>query len=487
MTGRHAASINALACFLLISLLSATLTEPVGSQENPAERRAREVVELINGGDEAAIREYIEESFAPSFRDAFPMEMHLGAFAGVRRDFGEVVIEQVSSTEENGEALARSVSGNRQLRIVVWVEPSEPYRITSLGFREVEEEPEQSDRPASDPIRPEVAEDVPASTWEQLDADLRASAGRNEFSGTVLVTRHGEPVFQNAYGLASKNYGVPNRLSTRFNLGSLNKMFTSIAIAQLAQRGELELDDLIGEHLTGFSAEAANRVTIRHLLQMRSGWGDYWNNETYTQTWRNLRTVSDYISFLKDLPLQFEPGTQAIHSNTSFQVLGAVIEAVSGRDYFEYIKEYVFTPAGMHDSDPWGARDAPGENIATGYTNLNPFDPDGVGFRWSNIYFIAATGTPAGGGYSTAGDLAAFASALRNHVLLDETNTDLWFRNFDASHSISLLRYAGGAMGVSTSFNVDLSGGYTIVVLSNYDMPVATGVARLIMERLGLL
>jgi len=172
-------------------------------------------------------------------------------------------------------------------------------------------------------------------------------AARNEFSGTIPVTRNGTKLFENAYGLASKNFNVPNRMDTKFNLASLSKMFTSVAIAQLAEQGRLGIDDPIGRHMTGFSSDAAEKVTIRHLLRMQSGWGDYWGDEYYRSNFADIRTVSDYISFLRDKPLQFEPGTQDLHSNSSFQILGAIVEAVSGQDYYAYVQENIFDPAGI--------------------------------------------------------------------------------------------------------------------------------------------
>ena len=74
----------------------------------------------------------------------------------------------------------------------------------------------------------------------------------DEFSGAVLVAKDGKPIFRSAYGLASKAYNVPNRIDTKFNLGSMNKMFTAVAVAQLAAAGKLAYDDPIGKHLSDY-------------------------------------------------------------------------------------------------------------------------------------------------------------------------------------------------------------------------------------------
>jgi len=445
-----------------------------GRQDTPAEHRLQQLIEVINAADAAQAEEFIHDHYAPAFRDAFPMARHLGMFTAIHSNRGTIGFERAEETTATSlRALIRTEIGDQWLRITLHIEPETPHRIVGLLVQPVA-------APASSPSGDVAERDI--SSWAELDRWLTEQTAADEFSGTVLVARNGEILFQNAYGLADKTHAVRNRMDTKFNLGSLNKLFTSVAIGQLAQQGRLGFDDAIGQHLSGFAPEAAEKVTIRHLLQMRSGWGDYWDNETYQANRTDFRTVADYIAFIKDMPLEFEPGTQQIHSNTSFQVLGAIIEAVTGQDYFSYIREHVFAPAGMTDSDPWGARDAPGENIATGYTNQNPHDPDGTGYRWSNIYYIATTGTPAGGGYSSAPDMLAFAEALRTHRLLNAEFTNLFYRGFDPDVSRSVLGFAGGAAGVNTALTLDLQNGYEIIVLSNYDMPVAMDVAQAILR-----
>jgi CubicO group peptidase (beta-lactamase class C family) len=331
--------------------------------------------------------------------------------------------------------------------------------------------------------------EVPFSTFDELDVYAQRLTEENSFSGVVLVAKDGEPIFHKAYGLASKNFQVPNRLDTKFNIGSLNKLFTSVAVSQLAARGKLSYDDTLGKHLEGFSTEAAEKVTIRHLLQMKSGWGDYWTNDTYRESWFRLRTVDDYMDFLKKMPLGFEPGTRMEHSNTSFEILGAVIEKASGQDYYDYIRQHVYVPAGMTNTDSYD-RDGPVGNLATNYTNMNPSDPVHEGYRWSNTYMLSPRGTPAGGGYSTTGDLLKFDLALRDHKLLDEKHTNLLFRRYEGGledefrKPVRPLMYAGGAFGLNSLLGIDLDNGYTIVVMSNYDPPIAIEIGRSILQML---
>jgi Beta-lactamase len=139
-----------------------------------------------------------------------------------------------------------------------------------------------------------------AAFLEQLTADDR-------FSGAVLVANNGSPLFKQAYGLASKVFNVPNRIDTKFNLASMNKMFTGIAIAQLAEQGRLSFSDTIEKYMPEYPKAIAEKVTIHHLLTHTSGMGSYWNDR-FDATWATLRTVQDFLSLFIDDPLAFEPG-----------------------------------------------------------------------------------------------------------------------------------------------------------------------------------
>jgi CubicO group peptidase (beta-lactamase class C family) len=312
----------------------------------------------------------------------------------------------------------------------------------------------------------------------------------DEFSGVVLIAKDGRPIFHRAYGFASKRFDAPNQPDTKFNLGSINKSFTAVAISQLAEQGKLSFDDSIGKFLDIFPPEIAEKVEIRHLLNMRSGWGDFWGNEDYLARFSRLREVSDYMEFIKDMPLNFEPGTNFQHSNTGFDVAGAVVEAITGLDYYDYVKKNIYEPAGMVASDSYH-KDGPVKNLAVGYTNMNRNDPQGTGYRWENTYMMPPKGTPAGGGYSTAGDLLKYDNALRNNKLLSQTYTDYLFSRFEDRLGApftpkGMYRAVGGAPGINAYFAMDLVSGYTFIVLSNYDHPAAVTLADQIIEMFGM-
>jgi len=477
---RHLSGLFLLGLLLFVGLSPLSVRAQEGP--GPAERRAREVLALVNLGNPDSTRAFIQENFAAPFRDAFPMEQHIGFFARIHEDMGAMVAEGVlSSSPSSVELVARSEDGSGRLRIAVQVEPEEPFRIALVNFAPAGPPGERSDLGAE---APEIGDSPPPSSFQELEGVLGDMCEAGEFSGVVLVSRKGATLLQGACGFEDKAHAIPIEMDTRFNLASLNKLFTSTAVAQLAESGALNLDDPLGRHLEGLPAQAAEEVTIRHLLQMRSGWGDYWTDEDYIGRWRNLRTVSDYMEFLGDEPLRFTPGTRTLHSNTGFIVLGAVIESVSGQDYFSYVQDHIFRPAGMATADPQAARDAPGTEMAVGYTNQNPFDTVGEGFRWTNLFFDVPAGTPAGGGIASARDLLAFADALAGGLLLGPEHTSLLLSGFSPDHRSVGIQAAGAILGANTFFATDLETGYTTIVLSNYDPPVAMDVARAIRELL---
>ena len=489
---------------VFFTLLSFTFTvskaTPLEFPDTPAGKRATEIVSLLNGTFSQPAEDYIQNDYAPSFRDAFPMAAHKQIFDTTKTMFGQLILVDVtSSTPTEIRFTLQSESREAWLNITLSVEADPPHRIIVMGIRPGARSASLDRKKKEDTEIPqEKGEKSPSSVPKKsIDADpdelhkmISAKVENNEFSGVVLVAKDGQPLFHRAYGDASKRFRVPNNLDTKFNLGSINKSFTTVAIAQLMEQGKLSLEDPIGKYLDIFPSEIAGKVTIRHLLNMRSGWGDFWGNETYLARFSRLRTVSDYMEFIKDMPLDFEPGSNFQHSNTGFDVAGAIIEKVTGMDYYSYVKKNIYGPAGMKDSDSYH-KDGRVENLAVGYTNMNRNDPDGTGYCWENTYMMPPRGTPAGGGYSTAVDLLKYDQALRNNRLLSKSYTDYMFNRFegglgDPHVPKGMYRAVGGAPGINAYLAIDHVSGYTFIVLSNYDHPTAMTLAEEIIKMYGL-
>jgi CubicO group peptidase (beta-lactamase class C family) len=327
---------------------------------------------------------------------------------------------------------------------------------------------------------------------DELTRYLGKLADAGVFSGAVLIARDGEPIFAEAYGLANVERGEPNQVGTRFNLGSMNKMFTATAIARLVESGDVAFTDPIATHLPDYPADVANTVTIHHLLTHTSGLGDIFGPR-YDAERESLHTLDDYLRLFMDEPLRFEPGARHEYSNAGFIVLGLIIEAVTGQDYFDHVREQVYAVAGMDATDAF-ERDARTPDLATGYTYRLPEDMADLTFEdvlagpVPNDFFLAPRGTSAGGGYSTVEDLLRFDQGLRSGAFVapamvetliegkvdtprPETRYAYGFVD-DRSGSERVVGHSGGAPGINGNLDMYWDADVTVAVLANVDRMV---------------
>lgn len=302
---------------------------------------------------------------------------------------------------------------------------------------------------APPPSPPISQQDLTAATRAFVDSLAAADA----FSGVVLLAQDGTPVLQHAWGMADRERKRSNNSETRFNLGSINKLFTATAIRQLAEPGRLDLDGKLIQYLPDYpNKDVASQVTIRQLMEHMGGvGGDIFGTQGATRD--ALRHNRDFVTLFVDEPLQFTPWSQRRYSNAGYILLGLVVERVSGIDYYEYVRRSIFAPAGMTATD-WYPKDSLPANTAVGYTRGGPGSmADGPLF--ANTATLPGRGSAAGGGYSTAGDLLRLAQAMKEGR-------------------------------INAAFEVGLPGGYTLVVLTNLDPPAAERVAGFVRERLGV-
>lgn len=347
-------------------------------------------------------------------------------------------------------------------------------------------------------VTPGVSVKPEASVAGEIESYLSSLVAENKLSGAVLVAKDGVTVASKAAGIANTATGAPITLNTRFNLGSLNKMFTAVAIAQLAQAGRLSFDDPIGKHLPDYpNKEVAEKVTIHQLLTHTSGMGMYWNEKFRAQR-EKLVTVAAHLPLFTSDPLLFPPGEKFQYSNSGYMVLGAIIEKISGQDYYSYVQEHIYKPAGMTETGFY----EPGKenpNVAIGYSKMSP-DGKRLEEARANTDAREVRGGPAGGGYSTVGDLVRFHMALRNYKLLDENYTKLVTtgkvdaggpigryaygfgdKMFDGKHIVG---HNGGAPAIAANFEMYPELGYTVVILMNVDPPAMMPVTMAIRQRL---
>lgn len=295
------------------------------------------------------------------------------------------------------------------------------------------------------------------------------------FSGTILLAKNDRILFQYACGEAIKKTHTKNNINTLFNIGSMNKMFTATAIMQLVEKGQLKLDDPIAKYLdsTWLPTAITSKVTIHHLLSHTSGLGDFFREAYSELRYGKVDQLQGFKPYIKDNRLAFEPGTDWAYSNSGMILLGVVIEKLSGQNYFDYVKQHIYQPAGMKYTDRYDIKQPPA-NLAFGYI------PQADGTFKDNNNSSGIWGSSAGGGYSTVNDLYQFAQALLNHQIVSAATTQKLFTDYmhkGYGYGFQLketalgkvIGHSGGAPGINAVSLSTLNQGYHIVVLSNYD------------------
>ncbi len=434
--------------------------------------RIQELLFSVNANDPEVARAFVLNACSPEFQRIATMAEHQAVFAEVYNESRGLTFHSVRTY--TGEVppnetviIVRNKLTEGWNAFVLTIQPQPPHLISGIQFAQA--------RPprGSAPLAVLSDQDM-AVELERFASDLAAA---DAFSGTVLFARHGRVLYQGAFGRASKRFNVPNRVDTKFNLGSMNKMFTGVAIVQLVQRGTVSLDDPLSKYVSTdwLPRTITDTIKIKHLLTHTSGLGSYFN-KTYMESSKALfRELDDYKPLISGSTLAFDPGTGWQYSNTGMFMLGVVIENATKENYFNYIRDNIAKPAGMINTDCY-EMDKPVPNLAIGYSRS--------GTTWTNnLYKHVLRGGPAGGGFSTVEDLLRFDRALRGNVLLDaehtamvwspkpELNAPNYGYGFGAAGTGDdrIVGHGGGFDGISSNLDMFLDSGYTAIVMSNYD------------------
>ena len=452
--------------------LLAALARPmtVHAQQSAAigEPELRELVRLMNARDRAGLRRFVEERFATDGPAAAPPEQRAERLVGIRDRFGELAIRSVDvSKPREVEGLVQAARTQAWLNMALVLNEASPARIVGLRYG-----------PGKDPDAP-TRRPADAEVVAQLAGYTERMAGRDVFSGAVLLAKKGVPLYEAAFGEANKDFGVKNTSDTKFNLGSMNKMFTAVSVMQLVEAGKLSLDDTLGKFMPAgaMRPEVLSKVRVKHLLSHTSGLGSYFNDEWDRQSRALYRTVDDWMPLIRNDSLQFEPGTRWSYSNTGMLLLGKVIEKASGQDYFTYVREHVAKPAGMTSTDAYQL-DRVNRNLAVGYEREGE-DANGPVYR-NNLFEHVIRGGPAGGGYSTVGDLTRFAEALKAGKLVSqasvrtlttpkpELSSPAYGFGFVIDEGGRIVGHSGGFNGINSQLDIYVGEDYTLAVMSNY-------------------
>jgi len=440
---------------LLAALAAAPGQEPsTALQTTAAGRRVQEYLKAFNSGSDSTMRGFFARNLDAEAGRRIPIDQRIERYHQMRSMAGTFTLKRVLRSSDDRASVIVSSRDGYLLKMDFQCETAAPHGLVAVAVEEVQ--------PGDEAVTP--AKDD-AALADAAGRYVRSQADSDRFSGVVLIAKGGTPIFREAYGLADREKNIPNTIDTRFNLGSMNKIFTHLAIDQLASAGKISLADTLGTILPGYpNHDAARKITMRQLLDMSSGIGDFFNERYDAAPKESLRTIGAYMTLFADKPLSFEPGSRRMYSNGGYIVLGAIVEKVSGLDYYTYVRRNIFVPAGMNATDSF-AKDSLPADAAIGYT-MRGGGGSMKGWR-PNYDRLPGRGSSAGGGYSTAMDLLRYTMALAGAPFVPSS--------FEPKKGLGI---AGGMEGVNAALEWNPATGYAIIVLCNMDPPAAEKTAQ---------
>ena len=413
----------------------------------------------VLGGSPDAWETMARERFAPDYLAKLPAPERRKLYDELKGDFGGGKRGPVMrrGPDEPLELQMMGPSGPAGT-IVLEITNGNPPKITKVSVvKDAGKTPADPSGPKPPPIAPSMTKPELA---DALAPYLRSLSDDGALSGAILVAHGGEVWFESAYGLANRGDRVANVVETRFNIGSINKAFTKMAVEQLVAQKRLARTDTLGALIPDYPQAVSRAATIEQLLNHTAGIADFFGPAFNEAAKDRFRSNEDYFRFVSNLPPTFAPGARNQYCNGCYIVLGAIVERIAKVPYEKYVTDHVFAPAGMKDTG-FLQIDGMEPRVAMGYTRRGK---DGT--LRSNLLMHGAAGSAAGGSYSTVRDLLAFMTAQKDGRLPGG----------------GMMRIAGGAPG--TNATLQSEGAWTVVVLTNFDPPFGEDLGGAVMDAL---
>lgn len=324
-----------------------------------------------------------------------------------------------------------------------------------------------------------VEAQINSSKLNKLFAELEANG---EFNGSVIIAKGSEVLFKANIGFADFENKVPINDSTRFELASMGKQFTAMAIMLLQESDQIEYDNSIQNY---FPELPYKEVTVRHLLTMSSGIPDYLNfSDSFDG--KSILNNKDLIAFYnsKKPVLEFTPGDQFKYSNINYVLLAEIIQLVSKKTFAKFLEEHIFIPLEMTNTKSYTTRFTKND-ILTNYAyqyikKENQYIR--TDYNESTKYIIATSGIEGDGSIvSTNLDLLKWTLALTENKLvsketLTEAYTPYTLNNGDKSEygfGIYLKKneawHWGGWPGIQTSYTRYIDKDLVVIYLKNVE------------------
>jgi CubicO group peptidase (beta-lactamase class C family) len=243
---------------------------------------------------------------------------------------------------------------------------------------------------------------------------------KNGLGGVFMVAKNGKPIYQKAFGKANLELEVNLTTESVFQIGSMTKQFTAIAILMLEEQGKLNVQNPIAQYIPDYPA--GDKITIHHLLTHTSGIRDFTKMKTLREISNKEMSPKMLVDFFKNEPVDFAPGEKFDYNNSGYVLLGYLIELVSGGTYEDFIRENIFKKVGMNQS-----------NYATDRQIINK---RAYGYHKKEFGYVNKTvinfSVPFSSGslMSSANDMLKWQNALNQNVLLKPENTQKAFSKY---------------------------------------------------------
>jgi CubicO group peptidase (beta-lactamase class C family) len=457
---------------LLGAATSSMAAEPSHAQlpDTPVGRLAGELIQHANNDSPEQIQKWARSILSASMSDDDKAGF-VADLASAARDGGGLDVFDVRTDPHQPGLLQVAVQtrrGGQRALFPLMADSAHPDQLAQAALFPMGDPALYADWPASAVTHADMARLIHAA----LDRLVRTQ----DFSGCVTVRDGDDTVLNECRGLAERRFNVAATDQTRFHIGSMDKMFTGVAIAQLVEGGKLSWDDTLAKLVPEYPDQAAaGRITVWELLHHTAGLGDFLVPD-YLEHSERFINPADYLGLIARQPLVGEPGKQWIYSNAGYMLLGRIIENVSGEGYFSYIQRHIFTPAHMESSGFDGLDEiVPG--LAVGYYH------DGLFSRtWKADWLkLGYKGGPAGGGYSNNTDLLRFAAALRGGKLVGPATLARMFDDETPagpggyaagfgdrlSHDRHIRGHSGGIEGTTANLQMVWETGGAVALTSN--------------------
>jgi CubicO group peptidase (beta-lactamase class C family)/Skp family chaperone for outer membrane proteins len=263
-----------------------------------------------------------------------------------------------------------------------------------------------------------------SSTLEkQIDQVFQEFVRQDDFQGAVLVGHQGKILYEKAFGLANREWDIPNTVDTKFNLASISKQFTAALVLQLVEEGHLDLNNTISDYFPEYRRDVGQRVTLHQLLTHQSGIPNYtslpfvWSDSLYRR-YDSQELIQKFVSG----DLEFEPGTRYQYNNSGYLILSYIIEEVTGQPFEEVLDKRIIRPLGLKNTGV-DEREVVLSQRAYGYHKTS------AGYQ--NVYSMYMPNLQGAGNlYGTIGDLYRWDQSLYNNSVLSENSRELMMRPY---------------------------------------------------------